>query len=231
MKKANIFICVLLFLSCCTPSNNDKVQTAFKEYVKNNFDDPNSLEQIVSIEMGDTFSTTKIKELWDKTKKQVDSIRSVDSLLSDSFYKASMNSSPQTRVNVQNNSSFKAAIFSAMDNVERMHDFYINNSPDYYMERLKQQKDTTIINMVLKCRVKKKDELIMEEYSISTDTLFRNIRFKKGPFTAKEQGWEGFLDCIEKLTDIYNTEMDMLLERRKQYEKLLRILNNGGKGI
>lgn len=65
MKK--IFVLGLLIVSVlgCTKqeqeNNEDKIKSAFHEYVKNNFDDPNSFVEFVEIQACDTFSTKTIK--------------------------------------------------------------------------------------------------------------------------------------------------------------------------
>lgn len=56
------FIIIALFAfvaSCSKPTKEELIEKAFIEYVNQNFDDPNSLKEIISISTEDTLSATK----------------------------------------------------------------------------------------------------------------------------------------------------------------------------
>lgn len=56
MKPFYFIIIVLsaFVVSCSKPTKEELIEKAFKEYVNKNFDDPNNLKEIVSIESRDT---------------------------------------------------------------------------------------------------------------------------------------------------------------------------------
>lgn len=78
MKMRKIAICLLLVLIClcgCKPSIESRIEKEFLNYVQNNFDDPNSLQEIVSILPKDT---VKIQEMFAMLRETLEN----DSLIS-----------------------------------------------------------------------------------------------------------------------------------------------------
>ena len=64
MKKAFYFVSIV-FISCfisCTETVEDKIRKEFKIYVHQNFDDPESLKEILSITLSDTVSAKETAE-------------------------------------------------------------------------------------------------------------------------------------------------------------------------
>jgi len=88
MKK-NLFILAIVFtLFSCQQSNESLIKKEFKNYVKNNFDNPKSLKEIVSIEASDTVSVENFKMLLKETLTNYDR---VDSLWKNDEYKNNIN--------------------------------------------------------------------------------------------------------------------------------------------
>ena len=75
-KTFGCFLCAiaLLFVSSCS-SNEGKVKTVFKDYVESNFNDPNDLVEIVSVDSCDTISSKDMKLLLKEAKHKYDSIK------------------------------------------------------------------------------------------------------------------------------------------------------------
>ena len=63
MKKYIGFSALIVFalLTSCTQTKEDKIRNEFKNYVSSNFDDPNSLKEIVSVEQIDTITYEGIR--------------------------------------------------------------------------------------------------------------------------------------------------------------------------
>ena len=65
MKKINLAFTVIflvsLFLACSEPTKEEQIENTFNEYVHQNFDDPNDLKEILSIEIEDTLSASKTR--------------------------------------------------------------------------------------------------------------------------------------------------------------------------
>ncbi len=57
MRKIVLVLFVVLIFSSCKKSNEDIIKSEFKEYVKQNFDNPKDFKEIVSIEITDTITT------------------------------------------------------------------------------------------------------------------------------------------------------------------------------
>ena len=64
MKKTLCFISVVFAfaLLSCTETVEDKIRKEFKIYVHQNFDDPESLKEILSITLSDTVSAKETAE-------------------------------------------------------------------------------------------------------------------------------------------------------------------------
>lgn len=57
MKKILLLaILVISFVSCEDNSPKGKIEKAFREYVKKNFDDPNGIKEVTSIDVVDTIN-------------------------------------------------------------------------------------------------------------------------------------------------------------------------------
>jgi len=70
MKNFILFLIAGTFLfSSCKQSNEKLIKTEFKKYIQNNFDDPKSVKEIVSIEITDTISVEKIRFIMDMNLK------------------------------------------------------------------------------------------------------------------------------------------------------------------
>lgn len=82
MKKLFLMLAMMLpmcVFTMCTKENNDKlIENKFIEYARVNFDDPKSLHQIVSIQVKDTLSTMKLKNMWYDLSYKIDSMQKVN---------------------------------------------------------------------------------------------------------------------------------------------------------
>ena len=79
MKKLVYVLGILMFVFCfysCSKSKLDIIEEEFKLYVNQNFDDPSSLEDILSIEINDTINNVYFDTL-------MLSVNTLDSLIHD----------------------------------------------------------------------------------------------------------------------------------------------------
>ena len=207
MKKY-LFAFVALFgticLSSCHNSKEDRVRDAFHDYVRENFDDPNSIVEIVRIDCIDTLS---IRE--DKNRAR-------------NFYNLFKNSEFE-------NDSVKHAVFNFMKthpgSLRGMNDALklsmaaleicnqridlANKGELYYDEldddykALANRKDTIAYLMSLKYRVKDGRNLKIKKIECVCDTMFRNITFIKN---SNNNIWTSYIDKVQEFAQKYETE-------------------------
>lgn len=88
MKNLKFAIIVLsaIIVSCHKPTREDLIEKAFNEYVKQNFDDPNNLNEIISIYIKDTLSATNTISFVENILESTDSTIAGLTAMNDSLY-------------------------------------------------------------------------------------------------------------------------------------------------
>ena len=141
MKKI-LYIFYALCAISCTQSNEDKITSAFKEYVCNNFDDPSSLDEIVSIEVTDTVSKRGLIDIIDEYENLVEISSSVSKSLIDSlnnmaFVNGDIYGTPtKAAKRVAHKIEYKAMVDKMDDYVDRLIELASKTDPDYYYEKM-----------------------------------------------------------------------------------------------
>lgn len=90
MKKILLFIFMTIVCSC-KQTIEDRIRNEFVKYVKNNFDDPSILKEIVSLELNDSIDKEVINQML-QTLYQLDSLHQhLDSLKNEKWSEATNN--------------------------------------------------------------------------------------------------------------------------------------------
>lgn len=103
MRKILLFFCAVIIVSSCTHSNDDKIKEAFSEYVKQNFDDPSQMKEIVSITYGDTLTNKSFADMLSELSAMSDSLENLYKKMADKATTLSV----QNGHKIRHNQSFK----------------------------------------------------------------------------------------------------------------------------
>lgn len=240
MRKFNLAFAVVvltaLFVACSESTKEELIEKAFKEYVNKNFDDPNSLKEIISIEIEDTLSTTKTEAFITGIFNSSDSLFKRLYFMSDSlgaihnsnFEK--IKSSYRLTNKYRGDSNVLKMIADLLENTNE--EFSYKTSSEYQELKIAQaslnnaldslKKDSTfIVTYKVRTRVLQKDGLkIMDYYAQLSDKsiieIFDNNNLSSYP-TLYSEAYEN--------ADIYTQRsrklLDILLERVKIYRDLI----------
>ena len=220
MKPFYFIIIVLsaFVVSCSKPTKEELIEKAFKEYVNKNFDDPNNLKEIVSIESRDT-AKIALQEI---TK----SILELDSLLL--YYDSIYNSPTALNKMVKDLSGYENQFsnlgYYERDKIKNAGYEYINcalkltlyNKSNYRkkVELVDSTLNTMIIPQIIlyeiRARVRNNDELKLNKYYALTDSIDIKIY-------EKEPRFEDYSSQIGEFKEI----IDNCLEEQLQYKQLI----------
>ena len=229
MKKL-LYILLALCAISCTQSNEDKITSAFKEYVSNNFDDPSSLDEIVSVEVTDTVSKRGLIDIIDEYKQLSELSDSlgkciIDSVVQLSFVNGNLNgSSTQALKKAMRNKEYNALTDKIEVLTISLIDLANNFNPDYYYEKLCDTKDTMVINYVLKYRTKTNGTKKINSIYVRTDSLLNKIEFYKNDSPLGASGIGELSDNAGELLNFYNKYLNIREELLNTERKMLREL-------
>ncbi len=217
-----IYVFVILCIVGCVQSNEDKIRTAFSEYVKNNFDDPSQFKEIVSIDSLDTISTIKIKELFNEliiTRKRTyeigDSIEKINfKYINDDKLKSQLGQSSE--------------FMALAQKVIELNEYYIYLSDknlsmidaEAEWKEIQSHKDTVFYNQRLTYRVNYNDGLKLKTCFVYFDTLYNNITFRDNRIKAYEASE------ITKEIDEFDEKYEPLFELNSERVKTAIQMHN-----
>lgn len=189
MKKL-VYLFIALFAIGCSQSNEDKVKTAFKEYVKSNFDDPSTFKEIVSIDSLDTISTIKFKvmerDMFNIRKDLVEYCDSTDSLIMKYFH------DKRFQPKLRHINGLKELFKDKLELQEIYIDVLAKNlsflRAEEDLEEIMSLKDTIFYQQRLTYRVKTTEGLKIKSCYVYTDTLYNDIQFKESKIRAYDVG-------------------------------------------
>ena len=120
--KQRIYILIIIIsamlVGCKTQTNEDRVESAFKEYVSKTFDNPNELKEIVEICIVDTFDTKTYKTICKGYKTMMDSLDLINEQFSKSFPER-IKSLPKDKIaRLRNSSVFKQVMRSYLEHID-----------------------------------------------------------------------------------------------------------------
>lgn len=182
MKKAFYFVSIV-FISCfisCTKTVEDKIRKEFKTYVHQNFDDPGSLKEILSITFEDTVSAKGTTELLRGTIAKYDTtfaglIRLNDSL---SNKVTDLIKKPKVISKIYRDEKIMRLLRNSMDMAEERMDYlssaeysnfkYNRATLDEILSELESD-SSCFVTYKIKTRVEKHGELSLTEYYARID--------------------------------------------------------------
>ena len=232
MKKCLFLSVMILFiLFSCTQTKEDKIRSEFKIYVSSNFDDPNSLKEILSIEPIDTIT-------YESIRNGVIALHGIDSLTNSSdtiekeqseiilskirahkynpYYKEELMSMVLRKVELSRASiswidDYGFALLNAM-----------SDSTDNSLNRLK---GLNICQYKLKARIKEKDGLKLREYYALEDSVGFRFFDNKPTFNDYSEGTAEFYKVAREYEDIMTIRKNIINEKLEVNQKMLRILD------
>ena len=220
-------------ISCSKPTQEELIKKAFKEYVNKNFDDPNSLKEIVSIESRDT-AKIALQEI---TK----SILELDSLLL--YYDSIYNSPTALNKMVKDLSGYENQFsnlgYYERDKIKSAGYEYINcalkltlYNKESYQKKVKLV-DSTLNTMIIpqiilyeiRSRVKNNEELKLNKYYALTDSIDIKVYEKEPEFedySPQIGEFKGIIDnCLEEQLQ-YKQLIDNATNKMNEFKELCR---------
>lgn len=198
MKKV-LFFCILISVVSCKQTNEDKIWNAFKEYAKNNVDDPSGCEFVAidSIELLSTLNAkrqlTDMYKIYRLMTKKKDSLYSV---LFENYLQIEDESNPNyvklEKVKLNKDKEFTELYRKYYNQINEWTEFLEHNLVyaqkkdsihTYNIEReykgIMQSKDTTFYSQVLSYRTKDNIGKHLNKIYVISDTLYNVFTFSK----------------------------------------------------
>lgn len=231
MKKIVLSVIILFALFSCSQTKEDKIRNEFKNYVSSNFDDPNSLKEIVSIEQIDTVT-------YEHILNGVVALHEIDSLtnLSDSIENEqnaillgkirAHNYHPYYKEELKSMALRKAELSRNM--IAWIDDYgygmlrRMSDSTDNSLNRLK---GLNIYQYKIKARIKVKDDLKLREYYALEDSIGFRFFDNKPTFNDYSEGTAEFYKVAREYEDIMTIRKNIINEKLELNQKMLRILD------
>ena len=219
MKKIVLSVIILFALFSCSQTKEDKIRNEFKNYVSSNFDDPNSLKEIVSIEQIDTVT-------YEHILNGVVALHEIDSLtnLSDSI-ENEQNAILLGKIRAHNyHPYYKEELKSmALRKAELSRNMIAwIDSTDNSLNRLK---GLNIYQYKIKARIKVKDDLKLREYYALEDSIGFRFFDNKPTFNDYSEGTAEFYKVAREYEDIMTIRKNIINEKLELNQKMLRILD------
>lgn len=215
MKKITFILVAIFILYGCDNSIESRIKKEFKTYIKNNFDNPNLVKEIVSVEAADTISN----------RANLVSIKKVLSL--------SEESDSLSEYLLQKNKNFhlkRELEYNDRRIVNESINFILDHIIDANIAKrtLKDYVDSFKLMIPkygykIKYRVKVGDELQMKEYYAYRDSATNEIKFQDHLYAIKDmpeneyeimKNMPELLDIITKCSECYVKTFDII----KKYE-------------
>lgn len=232
MKKYLFFSVMTLFvLFSCTQTKEDEIRNEFKNYVSSNFDDPNSLKEILSIEPIDTIT-------YESIRNGVIALHGIDSLTnsSDSIEKEQSEILLSKIRAHKYNPYYKEELMSMVLRKAELCRALISWIDDYGFALLNAMSDSTdnslnrlkglnIYQYKIKARIKEKDDLKLREYYALEDSVGFRFFDNKPTFNDYSEGTAEFYKVVREYEDIMTIRKDIINEKLELNQKMMRILD------
>lgn len=232
MSKNVLFLfgMVICMLSC-TKGKNDVVKDEFYKYVSQNFDDPNDLKEIVSIELIDTISYEDFcygTKLLYEVSEQIESLISLENTQCDSIIYYLQNHKPITdeykRVIVREWLIQHAGLNDDMIN---WNNIYFDETRFLKMDidsLLEKTKKMMLYEYEIKARVNEGTNLKLKQYYALEDSI--TIRFfdKKPIFSDYSDEVSKYYEAAKKYREIYDIRHNIVMEKLKLNKKIIPLL-------
>ena len=229
-KKVIILFGVVFCMLSCTKEKNDIVKDEFYKYVSQNFDDPNDLKEIVSIEQVDTISYEsffKAIRLLYGCSEQIDSLGSKEQTQTDSIINYLRNQYPTDDYG-------KRVVREWIAQSLNLNNDQINWNNIYYDETnfLKIEIDSLLENLKglllyeyeIKARINDGTDLKLKKYYALEDSI--TIRFfdKKPTFSDYSEDASEIYKAAKKYEEIYDINHDIIIKKLELNKKIIPVL-------
>lgn len=237
MNKIKIYYILLsiiaILLSGCKSSTEDLIYDELREYVRNNFDDPKSFKELVSIEPIDTIYSEKYKEL---LVTSLQGANAVDSLCDAIFYTLIHDKELPAKCRrardgiyedeIKNLSMYMQGIIDFFEICQGRMDLYKKNIVEYIADSNSLPKIDILVYKI-KYRSKNGDSLALNEMYATVDRTKNenNIIIRSNELQTSElperilkvlKDMESFMELVKKKQGLY-------IEAAKSYYKLKKI--------
>lgn len=224
-------VIALFVLFSCTQTKEDKIRNEFKNYVSSNFDDPNSLKEIVSIEQIDTVTYESIRNgviALHALDSLAESIKSIEEELSESnlskirahqyhsYYKDDL------RDLIMKRAKLSRDMLSWHDDYGLTMLHTMSDSVDNLLARLK---GLNIYQYKIKTRIKHGEDLKLTEYYALEDSVGYRFFNKKPTFNDYSERTAIFYKVAREYEEIMNLRRDIINEQLELDKKIHSILN------
>lgn len=236
-----IFVCALLAISSCS-SNEGKVKTVFKDYVESNFNDPNDLVEIVSVDSCDTISSKDMKSLLKEAKHKYDSIKVEFRKVSENitsipagtirdlgyenpdFMDVCTTYRTDLEKSIENDGTFALLLANALEGGEPEN----ITLPSKRYEKIMSTKDNIVYQYTIKARVKDNGSVKLKKYYAICDTTLTNIKISQRKTTIGDLMGKSDAEETIDLTSMYAesyTSYAVVVEEGKTILSYIRLHN------
>lgn len=231
MKKYIGFIAIIILsLFACTQTKEDKIKTEFKKYVSSNFDDPNSLKEIVNIEQIDTVSYESIREsvvalhAIDSLAIVCDSIEKEQSTIIlgkirahqySSYYKNDLRNLTMRKIELS-----REMIAWLDDYGNSLH--IMSDSLDRTLKKLE---GLCVFQYRIKTRVKEDKDLKLKDYYALEDSIGFRFFDETPTFNDYSEGTAEFYKVAREYEDIIEIRKRITNEKLELNKKIQRLLD------
>lgn len=231
MKKYIGFIAIIILsLFACTQTKEDKIKTEFKKYVSSNFDDPNSLKEIVNIEQIDTVSYESIREsvvalhAIDSLAIVCDSIEKEQSTIILSKIRAHQYSS-YYKNDLRNLTMRKIELSREM--IAWLDDYgnSLHIMSDSLDRTLKNLEGLCVFQYRIKTRVKEDKDLKLKDYYALEDSIGFRFFDETPTFNDYSEGTAEFYKVAREYEDIIEIRKRIINEKLELNKKIQRLLD------
>ena len=190
-----ISVCALLAISSCS-SNESRVKSVFEDYVQSNFDDPNNLVEIASVDSCDTITSKELKSLLKDAKHKYDSIKVEFDKVSNqitSFPHGTISSLGRDNPNFMDACmEYREDMVSCVENDGTLSGLLIGvmgggaDPPIQRYNKVMNSKDNTILQYTIKARIKEDGKVKLKTYYAICDTTLENIKISPKKAAIKD---------------------------------------------
>ena len=229
MKRIFFVLFIVMTFFGCQKSNEDKIEKSFKDYVRVNFDNPDDLKEIVSIEFKDTLSQKEIineaKNLILENKK----IQDTNNRLSNELQEIQNNKKLSLYIESKiNDSSIGDSIRKKYKKCLKITEYNIENLNEYqtslkivenYIDFVSKH-DTIYYGYQIKYRINKNNKIKLETIDCRINSVTQKIDF----YDIFEPRSDNELQFILNISTIeFNHKLELV--KFECYRDILAILN------
>lgn len=217
MKKVLLALALCISLQACEPPTiEEKIETAFKQYVEENFNDPSDLENIISITPNDTMTVETIGEIKLALDKLHECILESDSLCKKNMDILQKKLTPSVIGKYYGDERILSLIGEQMKVTNKRLDWMYSNEDSFFylmhkLDTCYNSLDSSLFKVTyeIKTRVNGRGELQIKPYYAIVDGEVIEIYSKYPSFNDYSPQIEQFFEYVE--------EYQPLLEQLSEY--------------